>query len=494
MPQLPDIEQRRSAQAAGLGPGPTGDTGVAQLGEALHQVGRTLQAAKVKEIEQSYELADATARSLSDLQAFADALVSDEDYASHGQKFVEHAREIEAGYKDSFSSPLAFKVWRNDFRAAASRGELAVAVQAEKLKTQRVKTDLGATLLSLSNLIGVNEEQDRIVRARARLAIEQNADAGNLSYDEKAQLIRTFDENAAETSIRRDMIADPAMAERKLAAGAYPELSGEQAAIWAQRVSSAAEAAERRQIAEEQRLQRAAEHELVLAGQEAAKSGDRLLANDQLNADWIEANRDVLAEDDYRYFYKQITDPPGETSRPANVEAYANLRERAGSGEDVRQEARQLLFGGDIRVQDYEKLLGEVEAERPGWRSLGTQYLATISGYSDINPTPGAAQLKAAMLDEWGQWADGHPNATPDEARKMYLAIGESHQLADEAVKRLTYPWPTYGVGSRQTIDLAETARRTRAAHDAGEISDDEYQRQAQIWQQWADLAKENQQ
>lgn len=489
MATLPVIEQRTRVSGVGDGPGPMDQSGLLALGQAFKSVANDVAAVKVNDIENSWQLADTTAKTLGALNEYATSLQADEDYDSHGAKFVAKAQEIEKETRGTIKSPLMYKIWQEDFRRAAAHAELGVAVTAQKLKTDRVRSDLTDTLQSLSGLVGVNETQDAIVHAQARLAVERNAASGNLTYAEKSGLLRKFDSDAAETSIRRDMLANPEIAEAKLATRAYPGLTGEAEAIWAQRASTASEAASRRRLADEEHAQRIGEHAVKIAGDQAAKELDQL-GPGNLTASAIEQRRDVLSESDYRYFYRELRNPSGSESAPGNVPLYANLRERAGRGEDVRDEARVALTKGAIRSSDYDRIVGEVESERPGWRTLGASYLSTVSGYSELNPTPGAAQLKAAMLDEWSQWADGHKNATSDEARKMYQAIGDSHQLADSAVKQLTLPWPTYGVGDRAAIDLAATAQRAKAALDAGEITPEEYVRQGAIWKQWNDLYK----
>lgn len=494
MPRLPEIEQRTRISGVGPGPGPVDNRGVYALGEATQAIGRDVLAVKVNDIQNSWQLADTTAKTLGELNAFGEGLASDDDYDTHGQKFVDKAKEIEARTKESFQSPLMYKIWRDDFRRAARAGELQVAVNAQKLKTAKVRTDLGNTLETLADQVGVSPEQDAIVRAQALVALESNRVAGNLDYSERDALLDKFTKMSDETPVRRAMIADPIAAERALAAGEFPQLKGEARALWAQRLATAAETEERRRVTEAEHQQTRAEHEQKLAGAAAAKDGLTLFANGQLTPSWIEANSDVLSVDDKKYFYSVLRNPPGSESAPANVEQYADLRSRAGLGEDVRDEAKQALLRGSIRASDYDRIVGEVESERPGWRRAGDQYLGTVSGYSELNPTPGAAQLKATMLDEWAQWADQHPNATPDEARKTYLAIGESHQLADEAVKVLTFPMPTYAAGDRQRMldpaVLQATAARTKQALDSGEITPDEYSRQAAIWKQWNDLAQ----
>lgn len=494
MARLPIIEQRSRISGVGLGPGPTSDVGTQALGRAIQEVGRDAVTLKVDQAQKSWQLADSLARSVGELNTYRESLGSDDDFDTQGQRYVDKAKEIEERYGSELGGkgPI-HKIWQGEFRRAAAAGELGVAVDAQKRKVEKVRTDLGNTMEQLAELSGVSPEQDDVVRGQALLAIEGNREAGNLSYAERDALLQRFDNATDETRVRRDMTADPLGAEQKMLTGDYPRLTGERRAVWQQRVSAAAESAERRQVADAEHQQRLAEHEQKLAGDEAAKSGDRLFAKGKLSPAWIEANRDTLSQQDYRYFYGVLRNPPGSDSAPGNVPLYADLRDRAGRGEDVRTDAREALVQGAIRASDYDRIVGEVEAERPGWRRAGETYLKAITGYSDLNPTPGAAQLWATVSDEWSQWSDQHKNATPDEARKAYLSIGESHQLADQSVKQITLPWPKYGVGSRAAIDLKATAARTRAAFDAGEITQDEYNRQAEIWKQWNDISPSTQ-
>lgn len=209
-----------------------------------------------------------------------------------------------------------------------------------------------------------------------------------------------------------------------------------------------------------------------------SKEGDSLLARGGLSSAWIEANRRQLDPADFRYFYNQLN---GGGSGPRNSMLYADLRERAGKGEDVRNDARDALRSGSIQATDYDRLIGEVETNRPSWYKRGSQYISQMSGVSDLNPDPTGAQTKATMLDQWGDWAREHPNAKDGEAQAAYQDIVSHNMLVQIA----GLPLPKFLVGSRLSPDIAKTEIETVNAYRSGKLDKQEFERQAAVIQQW---------
>lgn len=209
------------------------------------------------------------------------------------------------------------------------------------------------------------------------------------------------------------------------------------------------------------------------------KDGDKLLAQGQLSSRWIEQNRDTLTKEDYRYFYKQLRGGDDDSLRDPML--YADLRERSGLGQDVREEARKALRQGQIRTGDFDRIIGEVEQQRPSWYKRGTEYISTMAGVSDLNPDPSAAQTKASMLDQWNDWADEHKDATGRDAQSAYQDIVSQNML----VQMAGLPSPKFMVGSRIQPDIAATAAATVKAWKEGRIDEAEYARQAAVIKKW---------
>jgi hypothetical protein len=215
---------------------------------------------------------------------------------------------------------------------------------------------------------------------------------------------------------------------------------------------------------------------------EASKDMDRTLASGGLSARWLEANRERLSAEDYRYGYRRLT---GGEEADTNPQVYADLRTRASNGEDVRGDARDALLKGRIKTSDFDRLLGEVEATRPNWYKRGAQYLSTSSGYSDLNPTPAAAQTKAAMLEDWHEWADQNPKATDQQASEAYKRIAKERSLIDTQTMTITMRAPRFLVGNRAAPDIDATRAATVKAFQEGRIDRAEFDRQARLLKEW---------
>jgi len=238
----------------------------------------------------------------------------------------------------------------------------------------------------------------------------------------------------------------------------------------------------RSQIADAQRIEMMNERAQKKAAETVSKNGDLLLANGQLTADWIEAHRNTMDPSDYRYFYRAMS---GEGDAPRNPMIYADLRERAGSGADVRDEARSALQRGAIRIGDYNTVLNEVEQERPGWYKRGSQFISTSAAVSDLNPDPAAAQRKARMLDDWNAWATANPKATDQQAQAEYQRVVQEYAIVDQQNFTITKRAPRYLVGSRNQPDIDATERQTVKAFKDGQIDQAEFERQAALLKEW---------
>ena len=306
-------------------------------------------------------------------------------------------------------------------------------------------------------------------------------DVMRLDPETKRQLTDSAQQQMAAEAVRGMIDTDPASAIVALRQpfGASGNLAIE--TLTADDRSRLMESAERKRIAQFNAQQLEAEEALTLIEDRTSKTGDRLLANGELDSRWIENNRDNLSAEDYRYFYRALSG--GENAR--DPLRYAELREQASFGADVRLSARQALQQGSITVSDYNALLNEVESSRPNWFSRGTQYIATSAAVSDINPDPAAAQRKAVMLDDWADWANRNPDASDTEAREAYRRIVNEYAIIDMEEFLITKRQPRFMVGGRSNPDMQATKQATRDAWEKGLIDDQELDLQIQLITEW---------
>ncbi len=282
--------------------------------------------------------------------------------------------------------------------------------------------------------------------------------------------------NAAYSNLHEAVITNM-LANRQvpLAQAYFNANQGELDATGRDKILNKIDATMRSEWADMERLQTLSDKQKKLAADAVSKDGDKLLANGQLSARWIEQNRVVMDPNDYRYFYQKLQNPSGEG--PRNSDLYASLRDSAGRGEDVREDARAALHRGDIRASDYDRLTTEVESERPGWYKRGAEYLKNMSGISLVNPPTNAPQRYARMTDEWNDWANAHKDATDAQAQIAYQDLAASHLLVDMA----GLPPLKYRVGDEMQPDLEATKKATDDAFKRGELSPENYQRQKDI-------------
>jgi hypothetical protein len=474
MPKIRTYEQRTQLSGGPLGGGATRNP--AADAQFVTDLGNAAQ--KIQLSRDSWRLADTSAKAMGELEQYRGELEADEDFDTHGTRYLEKARELQEKYGGTLSGDSAH-IFRQDFERVAQSNATTVQIDAQKLKSQKVRSEIGNTLFDLSQLTGTDEATDQAVRAQARIAVETSQRAGNLSFAEKNALLTKFDTDASEASIRRDMLADPEGAEIKLARGDYPRLSGESQAIWAQRVSSAAYTAQQRRLAEEDRTLRLSDKAKKQRSDALSKQGDALLSQNQLTPAWIHAHTDDLDPNDVRYFYSKLTGGSGDA--PRDSMRYADLRERSGRGDDVRDDARKALHEGAIRPTDYDRILGEVEAARPTWYRRGSEYISTYAAVSELNPDPSAAASKANMLDQWNDWANAHPKASETEAKNSYQDIVEHNSL----VQLNGLPTPREAVGSRLNLDIDASEAATVKAFKEGRMDPATFQREAALLSRW---------
>lgn len=250
----------------------------------------------------------------------------------------------------------------------------------------------------------------------------------------------------------------------------------------------AVEAMQRRVILEEEQQYQRQERERRRVGDVVTKEGDRLYATGALTSGWIENNRATLSPEDYRYFYRRLKGEDG--SGPSDAILYADLRDRAGRGEDVRSEAREALRRGSIGASDYDRILGEVEGERPGWYKRGKEFISTSAAVSDLNPDPAAAQRKAAMINDWDEWAQANPKAKDSDARAAAERLVQEYAIVDTSKFTLVKRTPRFLVGGRRAPDLDATASATVKAYEDGTIDRDEFERQAALIKEWEEAMR----
>lgn len=484
MPSLiPQYEQRTSVSGAGLGPGPSrpASTGLGEGLQAAGQgVGAVVQAIDlVKEREAATWSAEALSKTQSSwLQTLEDRkLKADPGAPNFTPTFLKEFDE--AANQTAQNAPTrASKAFmkerllalRDEFQRNAMSFEAASRVQNNQDVAQKSVELAGNEILNNPSIFAT-----RLAERKALI------DAMPLTANDKQKLNDYAQDSLAKYAVIGRINANPYQMMQEITS-ANPADPAVRALAPDERLKllDHADSVLRAQIADAARLESLSDREQKKASDAAAKNGDKLFAEGKLTAGWIEAQRNTLDPQDYRYFYTKLNGGD-EGSAPRNVPLYADLRERAGRGEDVRVDARAAVQRGAIRSSDFDRLIGEVESEHPGWYKRGSEYITSMSGASLLNPDPAAPQLKASMLDQWGDWSRLHPQANDREAQSAYQDIVSHNML----VQRAGLPLPRLLVGGRFSPDLAATVKATMKAHTDGQMNDADYGREMEVLQRW---------
>ena len=216
------------------------------------------------------------------------------------------------------------------------------------------------------------------------------------------------------------------------------------------------------------------------------KQADEMLTSGKLTIGWVQEHADVMSEADHRYFLDKLTNP----NKPVNREVYTDLRLRHSKGDDVDQEATAAYKAGDINYEMYNGLLKEqadAPARKATWYKDGEAYIKN-GFYIDRFSAEPQKRLYADTLDQWRQWADAHPNATADDARKEYKALQQSAGRLDLDSQPASWPMPRNVSGGRMSItreSLKSGWAKVKKEYEAQQIDKTEFDNQSALYARW---------
>lgn len=235
------------------------------------------------------------------------------------------------------------------------------------------------------------------------------------------------------------------------------------------------------------------EHDMVMNDKIQRDSSNAILKNGillqqqgKLTPQFIEKYHNTLEPQAYEYLYNLTSGKGAET----DPHVYAPLLQGALSGQDVSEAATNALYSGKISLADYKGVIEKSDAPRKGYVARGADYISQSLRPNPMVPDPAGQSRLANAMDDWRQWTQDNPDAKEEQGRTAYRTITEHYQLVSSDKVTLFNAVPLKLIGSRTQPDLPKTWAATKAAHDAGEMSDAEYQRQAVLITQWINATK----
>jgi len=207
----------------------------------------------------------------------------------------------------------------------------------------------------------------------------------------------------------------------------------------------------------------------------------------------VVAVRDYLSPDDFDKYMARARDgvpPPSHSDREMLIQA----REMAGSRDPNFQDTIDIgLRLQRLTVADYNSLSSLGEKTRAPIYKQAEQVIRLKTGRSEMNPNPAADLSYLQAMEDFDEWLDSDAGQKTSDRERMEMAnrIGDNYRLVNLENNLLGVPAPLFLVGSRTTPDIASTAKATKAAYEAGRISETQYNDECVRIKRMADILQQ---
>lgn len=499
MPNIRTYQQRISADAQMPGRVATaGDFG-GEIGEGLQALGNRLQAIgdHVNKVRRETMLASATAKATQELQEYSFTLQNGSidaetgeisappDPSLHVGLYQQKVKDITGRVKGEFKDDALYALFERDFGKVALRQSFDV--RKNVIEKQRA-TALGEFNVYEDNITEVAAGADPLTRNAAvenyRVSLEKMMQAGVIDPVERAKREKAFLSRLDQEAVRAAIRKDPQAALDGLMSDRFAGLDPVARQKWIDTAIARHESNIKAEQAAEDKARRESEREERQIQDGTYRDAIDLAQQGKLTVAWVRANRENIAKSDYDNLMKVAVKGGslggGEGGRSSQI--YADLRIRAGRGEDVRAEAKSALTAGNIKPGEFSTIVSEVEGNSAqvkgeNWYRAGKDTITRSLAPSQINPGIDR-EVQARALDDWQRYSAENPNATPQERERVRDGIINSSRIVQSDDVLTSIPTPRFLVGAKQEPNIAGTAKATREAFERGEISKFEYDRE----------------
>lgn len=234
-------------------------------------------------------------------------------------------------------------------------------------------------------------------------------------------------------------------------------------------------------VADQERM-----HELTVQQQQETsdgflKQGILLAQQGKLSASQVQSWAPNLRPEALKYLMDEVSGRDVQS----NLHVYSDLLTRSLHGDDVSDDAQHALFSGQLSKDDYTRLVDASSKGNASWVKRGDEYIRTALQVSQMEPDPAKATTLANARNDWQDWSKENAKATPAQAEKEYMDIVRRYQIVQGDQAQLVLPVPRYLVGSRAAPDIQGTKQATVQALRSGQISRQEFNREAALIQRW---------
>lgn len=303
----------------------------------------------------------------------------------------------------------------------------------------------------------------------------------NLDPQVKEKLSEYAQVSMAGYAVRGDISRDPYQAmlalQDKDQKGYYAHLTSEQR----EQLMNHADTMLHQRVSDAERVHSLAKQQEQETSDALLKQGIVMGQKGGLTPDWVVARAGALKPEALKY----LLDEAAGKKQQSDLHVYADLLDRVGRGEDVRESAQAALFAGQLSKDDYTRITDKAASELPNAYKRGIQYIQTAGKVSELEPDPAKAQTLANMQNDFQDWFKQNPQAKDKEVQEQAQDIVRRYQLVKADQNLLTLPVPRYFEGTRAQPDIDASEKQLRKAIDAREISREEAARQALLLSKW---------
>lgn len=239
--------------------------------------------------------------------------------------------------------------------------------------------------------------------------------------------------------------------------------------------------------ADADRAERLADKRVQKQGDEALKTILFQIDENQATVADVEAAADVLTPTQVSTAIDRIHERAKGRLDP-NV--YIELIDHAKAGDDVTGVANEALARGNIDRSGYDKALAFQQAYQDDAMRRGLDYIEGVVGGPRFGSDPLAAVREAQAKDALLTWRESQGVIPEQMVASKAREIAKRYELVETENSVLTAPKPLYLAGTRSNFDVAATARATKAALDAGRITDQEFRSEMALIAQWQRLGE----
>lgn len=305
--------------------------------------------------------------------------------------------------------------------------------------------------------------------------------AMNMDPDVKDKLSDYAQKSLSRFAVQGDINRDPYNAmlniQNKDPQGYYKNLTPEQR----DQLMDTADLMLHQRVADAERVHNLAKQQQEDASDGLLKQGIVMSTKGQLTPDWVVSHASTLQPAALKYL---LDDSSGKKT-DSDLHVYADLLNRVGQGQDVRDDATSALFAGQLSKEDYARITDKASGELPNSYKRGLQYIQTAGKTSELEPDPAKTTTLANMQNDFQDWVNSNPKASPEDTQKQAVDIVRRYQLVRADQNMLTLPVPQHFVGTRVQPDVQGSKQSLFQAFQDGQINKDDFDREAALLQKW---------